>query len=170
MLGRMKVKTLGSRAQSETSVHSPTWMWRPAYLTLAPQASPDSWEIQTCRLTQWKQLSCHSVIDLLHLVSRRTHTQQINRAGHLPVSSSRWSGFRLEVAHAHSRCSSNLTWTSFNFGFFLTYSTLATCQGNKASVNTMCPRGTCLAHPKLGLRFRTSPGHLPFTQACFHSK
>lgn len=29
MLGRMKVKTLGSRAQSETSVYGPTWMWRP---------------------------------------------------------------------------------------------------------------------------------------------
>lgn len=45
----------------------------------------------------------------------------------LPVSSSRWSGFGPPAVHVHSRCSSSRTCTSFNFGFFLTYSTLATC-------------------------------------------
>lgn len=45
-----------------------------------------------------------------------------------PASSSRRSGLGLALVHAHSRCSSSRTCTSFNFAFFLKYSTLATCR------------------------------------------
>lgn len=49
-----------------------------------------------------------------------------------PASSSRRSGLGLALVHAHSRCSSSRTCTSFNFAFFLKYSTLATCRDSGA--------------------------------------
>lgn len=58
----------------------------------------------------------------------------------LPASSSRRSGVGPAVVHVHSRCSSSRTWTSFNFGFFLTYSTLATCPRQQPRDRPATPR------------------------------
>lgn len=73
----------------------------------------------------------------------------------LPVSSSRWSGFSPLAVHVHSRCSSRRTCTSFNLGFFLMYSTLATCPRQQ-------PRREHLATPRTRhpqrLRARPHPG------------